>query len=295
MIRSTVVQVLVLCAVLATSAARSEPQAAVRQTGGGTSTAVGYGQARHLQLLASAPDVAPHVLALALRAGACAVQSGVVPALTKLAVIDYSRPSTERRFWLFDLTSDALMFDEHVAHGRGTGENMARDFSNVEGSHQSSLGLFLTADTYVGGNGYSLNLDGLEPGINDRARERRIVMHGAAYVDPVGSLRQGRLGRSHGCPALRLAVATRVIDTLKGGHLLFAYYPDKAWLSNSQFLNCDGRGLNAAIVEKRSPAFAGANAARSTLPRPAIEGPGITSQLLVGGTGIEPVTPTMSR
>ncbi len=198
------------------------------------------------RLIAAAPSLAPDVLALALRAGSCAIRSGVVPELKRLAVIDYSRPSTERRFWLFDLTSRELMFDEHVAHGRGTGENMARDFSNVDGSLQSSIGLFVTADTYVGGNGYSLNLDGLEPGVNDRARDRRIVMHGAEYVDPVGALRQGRLGRSHGCPALRPEVASRVIDTLKGGHLLFVYYPDKDWMSRSRFLNCDGEQRSVA-------------------------------------------------
>jgi len=209
------------------------------QVAAATRAVADVGQVHHARLLAAAPDVAPHVLALALRAGACAVRSGVVPKLSKLAVIDYSRPSTERRLWVFDLTSDELMFDEHVAHGRATGDNMARDFSNTEGSLQSSLGLFLTDDTYVGGNGYSLNLDGLEPGVNDRARERRIVMHGAAYVDPVSALRQGRLGRSHGCPALRSAVAARVIDTLKDGQLLFAFYPDQNWLTSSQFLHCD--------------------------------------------------------
>jgi len=254
MIRSSVVHALVWCLALGASGTCADSRTPARQVDGETSSAAQYGQARHSQLLATAPDVAPHVLALALQAGACALRSGVVSRLSKLAVIDYSRPSTERRFWLFDLTTDRLMFDEHVAHGRGTGENMARDFSNVEGSLQSSLGLFLTADTYVGDNGYSLNLDGLEPGINDRARDRRIVMHGAAYVDPVSALRQGRLGRSHGCPALRPEVAARVIDTLKGGQLLFAYYPDKGWLSRSPFLHCDGQDL--AVTQPRAVAGA---------------------------------------
>ena len=98
-----------------------------------------------------------------------------------------------------------MLFEELVAHGRGSGDNFATRFSNAEGSHQTSLGLFRTADTYVGGNGYSLRLDGLETGVNDRARERAIVMHGAPYVSEANVRTVGRLGRSHGCPALRPA------------------------------------------------------------------------------------------
>lgn len=203
------------------------------------------------RLQVAAPDVDPTVLALALEASACALRSGDVPATSRLAVIDYSRPSTERRLWVFDLQHAQLLYAEHVAHGRGSGENVAHAFSNRDGSHQSSLGLFVTGDTYVGGNGYSLNLDGLEPDINDKARERRIVMHGAPYVDPSQALRQGRLGRSYGCPALRPAVASQVIDTLKEGQLLFAYYPDQKWLANSRFLHC-GNAVAAAPAVRTS-------------------------------------------
>ena len=96
-------------------------------------------------------------------------------------------------------------------------------------------------ETYVGGNGYSLRLDGLEPGVNDRARARLLVMHGAWYVDPLQALEQGRLGRSYGCPALRPQIAHEVIDTLKQGQLLFAYYPDAEWMANSDFLHCDAK------------------------------------------------------
>jgi hypothetical protein len=204
------------------------------------------------RLQAAAPDADPNVLALALEASACAIRSGDVPATSRLAVIDYSRPSTERRLWVFDLQRARLLHAEHVAHGRGSGENLAHAFSNRDGSHQSSLGLFVTADTYVGGNGYSLNLDGLEPDINDKARARRIVMHGAPYVDPAQAMRQGRLGRSYGCPALRPAVASQVIDTLKQGQLLFAYYPDQGWLRNSRFLHCEPRRMAGSPAAERS-------------------------------------------
>jgi hypothetical protein len=195
------------------------------------------------RLQAAAPDIDRTALSLALDARDCAIRSGAVSASERLALIDYSRPSTERRLWVFDLAHARLLYSEFVAHGRGSGENFAKAFSNRDGSHQSSLGLFVTADTYIGGNGYSLRMDGLEPGINDKARARAIVMHGARYVDPGLASRQGRLGRSYGCPALRPAVAREMIDTLKQGQLLFAYYPDRDWLAQSRSFHCPARAL----------------------------------------------------
>ena len=177
------------------------------------------------------------VLRLALGAVACARSSGQVQNDRLLTVIDYSRASTQPRLWVLDLEREQLLFEELVAHGQGSGENFARRFSNADGSHQTSLGLFRTADTYVGGNGYSLRLDGLEAGFNDRARERAIVMHGAPYVSDDNVRAVGRLGRSHGCPALRPSIARSIIDTIKQGSLVFAYYPDKNWLQGSRFLN----------------------------------------------------------
>ncbi len=193
------------------------------------------------RLLEQAPDAPPQVVTLALEARDCAAELGAAPPASRLAVVDYSLPSTQRRLWLFDLQSKRLLHAEYVAHGRGSGGNFAHAFSNVEGSHQSSLGLFLTEDTYTGGNGYSLRLDGLEPGTNDQARDRLIVMHGASYVNPAQARRQGRLGRSFGCPALRPEVARAVIDDLKNHQLLFAYYPDPAWLARSPYLGCSRR------------------------------------------------------
>jgi hypothetical protein len=185
-----------------------------------------------------APHANPEVLALALEAMRCAKAGGVSMAADRLAVIDYSRPSLEPRLWVFDLSGPRLLFEELVAHGRGSGENEPTNFSNADGSHASSLGLFVTGDTYLGRNGYSLRMDGLEPGFNDRARERAIVRHGAPYVDAVSGGREGRIGRSWGCPAVREAVARRMIDVLKGGQFLFAYYPDSGWLRRSALLGC---------------------------------------------------------
>jgi hypothetical protein len=176
------------------------------------------------------------VFQLAVNAADCAVRSGAVTNPSTLTVIDYSRPSTAERLWVFDLRSRELVYEELVAHGQGSGGNLPTQFSNEPETHATSLGLFVTADTYVGRNGYSLRLDGLDRGFNDRARDRAIVMHGAPYVSPEFVRAQGRLGRSWGCPALRNAVARDVIDLVKGGGLVFAYYPDQEWLSASKYL-----------------------------------------------------------
>jgi hypothetical protein len=203
--------------------------------------ATAQGEAIDERLRVAAPDLSPAVLSLALDAVSCAKESGHGLEASRVAVIDYSRPSLEARLWVLDLETGELLFRDHVAHGRGTGENDARDFSNRPGSLQSSLGLFLTDDPYVGQNGYSLRMDGLEEGVNDLARERAIVMHGAPYVDPAAGRRQGRLGRSWGCPAVRLDVARPIIDALAEGQFVFAYYPDREWLRSSRFLSCGHR------------------------------------------------------
>ena len=176
------------------------------------------------------------VLEMALGAASCAVKSGAVEGPGTLTVIDYSKPSSERRLWVFDLKSKELLYEELVAHGQGSGANMATQFSNNDESHQTSLGLFVTRDTYVGKNGYSLRLDGLDRGVNDRARDRAIVMHGAPYVSESFVKANGRLGRSWGCPAISAAVAKQMIDRVKGGGLVFAYYPDAGLIKTSKYL-----------------------------------------------------------
>jgi hypothetical protein len=190
-----------------------------------------------------APGADPNVLELALGAMRCAQADGVGEHAERLAVIDYSRSSLEPRLWVFDLSSDRLLYQELVAHGQGSGGDVPNRFSNDDGSHASSLGLFVTRDTYIGHNGYSLRMDGLEHGINDAAMERAIVMHGAAYVNADAGKRMGRLGRSWGCPALRAAIAKPIIDVLKDGQFVFSYYPDQAWLARSALLKCPAARL----------------------------------------------------
>jgi hypothetical protein len=173
----------------------------------------------------AADGLAPAAAAQALQAVECARRHGAGVDATRLAIIDYDLPSRQPRLWVFDLDRGTLLFREHVAHGRNSGADLATDFSNRAGSRQSSLGLFLTADTYQGGNGYSLRMHGLSGSLNDNAYERLIVMHGADYVDAAAAQRQGRLGRSWGCPAVRTAVAVPLIDSLRGGQFLFAHGP----------------------------------------------------------------------
>jgi hypothetical protein len=181
-----------------------------------------------------ADGLSPQILATALDAVACARARGVPGREDVLTVIDYSLPSTQPRLWVLDLAHGKVLFHELVAHGAGSGDLYATQFSNVNDSKQTSLGLFLTESTYEGGKGYSLRLKGLDEGINDRAEERSIVMHGAWYVSPDHARQHGRLGRSWGCPALSQEKVKPVIDKIKGGSFIFSYSgADKGWLQKA--------------------------------------------------------------
>ena len=187
-------------------------------------------------LVRQAPGLQGDVLRLALDATGCAAERGLVKRRDIVTVIDYSIPSDEPRLFVFDVASRKLLFRELVAHGKNSGGNVTRFFSNSPGSLATSIGLFVTADTYVGSNGYSLRLKGLEEGVNDMAMDRAIVMHGASYVSRTAVAALGRLGRSWGCPAVRKEIARKMIDTVKGGSAVFAYYPDGNWLKASVFV-----------------------------------------------------------
>lgn len=200
---------------------------------------------RHTQLdalLEEAPAINPGALRMALRAVNCACDAKPETRTDILALLDYSRPSTEPRLWIFDLKANRLLFEELVAHGKNSGGNLPVKFSNTPGSLMSSMGVFRTANTYYGKHGYSLRLEGLEEGFNDKSMERAIVIHAADYVDADLGRRMGRIGRSFGCPAVRPEVSRQLIDTVRGGALLFAYYPDEEWLNQSRFLACDSAG-----------------------------------------------------
>ncbi|MDX1582599.1 MAG: murein L,D-transpeptidase catalytic domain family protein [Thermoanaerobaculia bacterium] len=202
-------------------------------------------------LAEQAPRLDREVLQMGISAAFCAVEQRKVERDDLVTIIDYSVPSTEPRLWVFDLRKQRLLFEEHVAHGVNSGHDRTTSFSNVEGSRQSSLGLYVTDNPYVGRNGYSLRLRGLDHGFNDRAWKRAIVMHGADYVNPTVARAQGRLGRSWGCPAVRTAVAREMIDTIKGGTPIFAYYPDQDWLATSAFLSSEAGSLVRGSIASR--------------------------------------------
>jgi len=154
-----------------------------------------------------------------------------------LTIIDFSKSSREKRMHVVDLKSGKLVFNSVVAHGRNTGDEFAKSFSNQPNSHKSSLGFYITGGTYSGSNGYSMILNGMEKGFNDKAKDRAIVMHGAAYANDNVLLSGKRLGRSFGCPALPQQLNKQVIEKIKGGNCLFIFYPDQQYLTNSKLIN----------------------------------------------------------
>jgi hypothetical protein len=155
-----------------------------------------------------------------------------------LTIIDFSQSSTKKRMYVIDLAKKVLLFNTYVAHGRNTGDEYAQRFSNIPGTFQSSLGFYLTENMAIGSKvGLSLLLKGLEKGINDKAREREIIIHGADYATEDFIKKTGRLGRSFGCPSLPPDIIQPVAETIKNGSLLFIYSPDKNYLEKSTVLN----------------------------------------------------------
>lgn len=193
------------------------------------------------RLVGQTENLRPEVLELAFDAYATGLEEGRF-SLERLTIIDYSLPSYEERLWVIDMATMTVLFEEIVSHGmgrpRGSGGDMetAKDFSNNHGSKKSSLGLFVTAETYEGGHGYTLRLDGLEGGVNDNARDRLIVIHGAHYVTD-DRADDHLVGRSWGCPVVRPEISRELIDAIKGGSALWIYYPDAEWLEESDYVN----------------------------------------------------------
>jgi len=187
-----------------------------------------------VHLSQKAPQLDKKVLMLALHAYNKASEKGAVHKQL-LTVIDYSLPSSKQRMWIFDIKKERLLYNTYVAHGMNSGMSVPHHFSNKNSSKESSLGTYVTRDTYMGSKGLSLNLQGLEHGFNDNAYSRRVVIHGAWYVEPDFIKKTGRAGRSWGCPSIAKTLAKPVINTIKGGSVVFAYYPDSYYLSHSGY------------------------------------------------------------
>jgi len=156
----------------------------------------------------------------------------VSPERQIITIIDFNRKSSQKRLWIVDLEGNKLLFNTLVAHGQGSGGDMATNFSNLENSHQSSLGFYITSETYFGKHGYSMKLEGMDKGFNTNARDRAVVVHGAEYVSQSFIDKTGRLGRSHGCPALPVELTNTIINTIKGQTCLFINGPATKYTSN---------------------------------------------------------------
>ncbi len=154
-----------------------------------------------------------------------------------ISIVDFTKPSSEKRLFIIDLENQKILFNTYVAHGQNSGKAFANRFSNKPESFESSLGFYVTSNTYIGKNGYSMRLNGLEDGINDRADSRAIVMHGAPYVSEGFIRAKGYLGRSWGCPAVPEKMNKPIIEKIKNGTCLFIYSEDKNYLNFSKILN----------------------------------------------------------
>lgn len=154
-----------------------------------------------------------------------------------LTVIDFNLSSTKKRMWILNMDTNEVVFNTYVAHGKNTGGEFANNFSNTENSHQSSLGFYVTGETYYGKNGLSLFIDGMEKGFNTNARKRYVVIHGADYAEPEFINRVGRLGRSYGCPAVPNKIAKKLINTIKGKSVVYIHKNDENYLEKSNYLD----------------------------------------------------------
>ena len=159
-----------------------------------------------------------------------------------VSIIDFSLPSYAKRLFVVDVKKGIVLFNTYVSHGRNSGKEVAGKFSNEPESFESSLGFYITSDTYNGKHGYSLRLEGEEAGINDNAFSRGIVMHSAPYVNERLIQKQGYIGRSEGCPAVPEKLYKPIIEKIKNGSCLFMYSPDKNYMTHSQIIN------NGALV-----------------------------------------------
>lgn len=165
------------------------------------------------------------------------LSNGKLSKSSYLSICDFSQSSGKKRLYIIDVVNGNLLYNTWVAHGRNSGGEFATKFSNTPESLQSSLGFYITSDTYFGEHGLSLRIKGVDPGFNDKAMARNIVIHGAKYVDAARAKSGIMMGRSFGCPALPQKESAGIINTIKNGSCLFIYHPNKHYLQGSKILN----------------------------------------------------------
>jgi len=173
-----------------------------------------------------------------------------------MTIADFSQSSKNKRLYIIDLARMRIAFNTYVSHGKNSGGEMATSFSNIKDSYKSTLGFMLTADTYIGGSGYSLRFNGVEPGINDRVRFRDIIVHGSKYVNAEKAEEDGKVGNSLGCPAVPLSLSRKIIDYIKGGSVYFIYHPDEYYNASSPILNAvivtPAQLINTSVVSQNA-------------------------------------------
>lgn len=184
-----------------------------------------------------ATGISNEVFTYAIKGFNCLLQKNKINNTNIITIIDFSKPSTQKRLYILNLTSGKILYNTLVAHGRNTGLLYPISFSNKSSSLESSLGFYVTLNTYLGNNGYSLKLQGCEKGFNDNALQRNIVLHGAGYVSESFIQQNGFLGRSYGCPAVPFEVHQQIIDMIKNGSCLFIYHPNRNYVQRSAFIN----------------------------------------------------------
>lgn len=226
-----IMRIILLLVLLSISFSAAESQARILQY---NSTPITLSSST-IYNLSERNDLDPSVLKLGLEAYAKLHAEGYDQQQV-LTIVDYSKPSTEPRLWVIDLKNQQVYFHTLVAHGQNSGWNVPTSFSDSPRSLESSIGVYLTGHTFFGKHGEALHLDGLDRGYNDTAAARAIEIHAADYVSEEFARLHGRLGRSWGCLAVNPAVAMPLINEIKNGTVLLAYYPDRGWLSHSVFL-----------------------------------------------------------
>lgn len=196
-----------------------------------------YGELNTLTISANNIDINKEALRLAINGYIKLKEQGRISNMRYLTIIDFSKPSNTNRLFVFDILHDELFIQTLVAHGKNSGTLFANNFSNNNASFKSSLGFYITGNIYNGKNGASLELEGLEKGINDHAMKRAIVLHGAEYVSESIAKQQGYIGRSLGCPAVPNEKADKIIKAIMGASCMFVYAPNKAYLQKTLMTN----------------------------------------------------------
>lgn len=188
-------------------------------------------------LLANKLNINNEAVRLAITGYEKLKQLGKLSNMRYLTIADFSKPSSEERLYIIDMQNQVMLLQTLVAHGRNSGLLFAKSFSNKSASFQSSLGFYITGNPYIGKHGTSLQLNGIEAGINDKASQRAIVIHGANYVSNSFIKAQGYIGRSLGCPAVPNTQVNEIIQAIKGASCLFVYAPNSNYLKQSTLVN----------------------------------------------------------